>query len=505
MLGRVPAALREFRPLQIAFLNLGPLGALLLVLTTDLVPGNRAATYTAALALWMALWWMSECAPLPVTSLLPVVFLPLAGVLAGEAVARQYFNSTVLLFLGGFLIALALQRWHVHRRLALSVLRLAGGNARLLLLAFMAATWFISWWVNNTATTMLLLPLALALAAQLDAKLGAQPAAGLGRALVLAAAYASSIGGLATPVGTPTNLILLRQYELLFPASPQLGFGHWMLFFVPLTAMMLLLTWLVLQWPLRRTPLRLSRDLLSAELRALGPLRMEERIVLAVFAAAALAWLTRAPLALGSWNWPGWGAWFTYPGADGLPVPYVDDGTVAIGLGMLLFLLPSRTAGAGGLMRWEDTRELPWGTVLLFGGGFALAEAFAVSGLGSWFGGQLAGLGGLHPLALIVAIYAVVTLLSEFASNTAAAQLILPIVASVAVALGLPPLLLMLAAANAASLDFVLPAATPPNAMALASGRVTAWQMVRTGVLVELLCLLCATLALYLLGNRLLP
>jgi sodium-dependent dicarboxylate transporter 2/3/5 len=348
----------------------------------------------------------------------------------------------------------------------------------------------------------MMLPIALAITTQLAAEFGEQPTAGLTRALLLASAYASSIGGLATPVGTPTNLILIRQYELLFPGAPQITFGHWMLFFVPLSTLLLILSWLLLARLCGSSP-RIDRSVIAAELARLGRMGTDQRVVFALFCAAALLWITRAPVALGSLTFPGWGALFTHANAAGQLVAYVDDGTVAIALAVLLFLIPSRTPGSGALMRWEDTRHLPWGTVVLFGGGFALAEAFAVSGLGDWFGARLAVIGGLPPLLLVFIVYSTVTLLSEFASNTAASQLILPIVAAVATALGLPPLTLMLAAANGASLDFVLPSATPPNAMVLATGKVSVGQLVRMGLAVELMCLVVVTLAIYFFGAHL--
>lgn len=451
----------------------------------------------------MAIWWMTECAPLPVTSLLPVVLLPLFGVMSSEAVAAEYFNSTVMLFLGGFLIALAIQRWNVHRHIALSILRVSGSSPRGLLLTFMAATAFISWWVNNTATTMMMLPIAVAITTQLAAEFGEEKTAGFTRSMLLAAAYASSIGGLATPVGTPTNLILMRQYELLFPDAPQITFGHWMLFFVPLSTMLLLVCWLLLERLCGGLNVTLRGDIIKKELRELGPMRIDQRIVFAVFCAAAVLWITRSPVEIGSRVFPGWGMLFSHIDAAGKLLQYVDDGTVAIALAAILFLIPSRTPGSGGLMRWEDTRHLPWGTVILFGGGFALAEAFAASGLGDWFGMQLTGLGYLHPLLLILAIYGTITLLSEFASNTAASQLVLPIVASVAAALGLPPLTLMLAAANGASLDFILPSSTPPNAMVLATGKVSVAQMVRIGAVIEGMCLIVVSLVIYFFGSKL--
>jgi sodium-dependent dicarboxylate transporter 2/3/5 len=276
-----------------------------------------------------------------------------------------------------------------------------------------------------------------------------------------------------------------------------------MLFFVPLSTLLLVLCWIVLERLCGTLRERIRPDLISNEISALGRAATEEKVVLSVFAAAALLWITRTPIEFESFTLAGWSSWFEHADLTGKLVPYVDDGTVAIGLAALLFLIPSQQRGAGGIMRWEDTKALPWGTVILFGGGFALAEAFAVSGLGGWFGQQLAGLGNLHPFVLVVAIYGVITLMSEFASNTAAAQLVLPIVASVAVTLGLPPLTLMLAAANGASLDFVLPSSTPPNAMALATGKVRVAQMVRIGAAVELICLIVVSLAIYMFGDLL--
>lgn len=495
----LPAAIREFRPLQLLFLNLGPLAALALIWLADLTPGNRLSTYTAALALWMAIWWMSECAPLAVTALLPLVFMPGLGVLDGNTVATQYFNSTVMLFLGGFIIALAMQRWGLHRRIALQILRRARGQPALLLAGFMGATAFLSMWLSNTATCMMMLPIALSVLARLEEQLGAELVRGYSAGLLLAIAYSASIGGITTPIGSPPNLILMRQYSLLFPDLPPVSFARWTLFFVPITLLLLLAAWGVLNvLYAKRFGGIVALEVIDAEAQNLGPLRFEERIVLGAFSTVALLWMTRTQLDFGDVSFPGWGLLFT----NAAGTPLVDDGTVAIALALLLFLIPSRTSGAGGVLRWEDIRDLPWGIILLFGGGFALAEAFTVSGLSGWFGAQLAMFGALPLLLLLLLLYVTVTALSEFASNTASAQLVLPIVAALAVAIGAAPLLLMLPATIAASLDFILPAATPPNAMVMASGRVRVTQMARAGVFLELGGAVIVSLAAYYFAAR---
>jgi sodium-dependent dicarboxylate transporter 2/3/5 len=479
----------------------GPLVALLLELLAQPAAQDAPMLRVAGIALWMSIWWVSEAVPLAITALLPFVCFPLLGILPSEQVAGEYFNSTVFLFLGGFMLALAIERWQLHRRIALAVLSLFGAQPSRLVLGFLVATGFLSMWMSNTAVALLMMPVALAVIARLEASGGPQPR--LGAALVLAVAYAASIGGIGTPLGSPPNLVFMRQYSLSFPDAAPVSFAQWTLFCVPLMLLMLLLAWALLQWRFLRagTLLAGSAQLLREERASLGPPGREEWAVGAVFVLTALLWLTRAPLALGTLNVPGWGSLFPGPGG----VSLADDGTVAVLATLALFLIPARrTVGGGALLRWEDAQRLPWGFVLLFGGGFALAEGVVSSGLSAWCGERLGVVAGLPPFILVLAVYLFTSLFGELASNTAIAQVVLPIAAGISIVGGVHPLLLMLPVALASSLDFILPTATPPNAIALATGRVDIRQLVSTGLIVEFACAGIVVLGMWLLGHSLL-
>lgn len=477
----------------------GPLSMLLL--ETLAGPGwpERTMLHVAGIAIWMSIWWVSEAVPLAVTALLPFVFFPLFGVLGAGETASQYFNSTVFLFIGGFMMAFALERWKLHRRIASVVLSLFGNRPAMLLLGVMLATAFISMWMSNTAVALLMLPVALALCG-LPGE-GDGTAGGLATALVLGVVYSSSIGGIGTPLGSPPNLVFLRIHSMSFPDAPQLGFLQWMLFCVPLMLLCLAACWLLLRARFLPAAEALPVVIDSMQTNRREPLNREQILTGGIFLLSALLWLTRAPLTIGSLHFGGWGTLF----ADAEGISLVDDGTVAMLATLLLFVLPaSRRAGGGALLRWEDAKRLPWGIVLLFGGGFALAEGVLGSGLADWAGGKMVLLGALPPLLLVLLCYGLTTLLGELASNTAVAQMVLPIVAGLAAIAGIPPLLLMMPVTLGSSLDFILPSATPPNAIALASGHVTVRQLVSAGLLLELSCAILVVAVMWLLGGPLL-
>ncbi len=478
-------------------LPLGPLLAVALLLFGDLDPARPAATAMAAVALWMAAWWITEAVPLAVTALLPVVCYPLLGVMSGRDVAPVYFNSIIFLFLGGFLVALAMERWNLHRRIALAVILLVGGHARGTLLGFMAAGAFLSMWISNTATAMMMVPIALAVIRRVEER-ESDPAAArrFAVALLLGVAYGCSAGGLATLIGTPPNPLLASNLQILYPEAPALNFAGWIVVGLPLSILMLLTAWLVLGALFRLGELRrlVDREVIRSERDELGPMSFAEKAVLVDFALLALLWLTRVGVSIGSLRLPGWSALLPH-GA------WVDDGTVALALALPLFMLPSRSGHGERLMDWPTARRLPWGIVLLFGGGFALARGFMVSGLGAWLGERLTGLGALPPLLLVLAICLVMTFLTELTSNTATTQMALPVLASVAAAVGVNPLLLMAPATFSASCAFMLPVATPPNAIVFGAERLRVADMARAGLLLNLIGAVLVTLCVYFLGG----
>ncbi len=473
----------------------GPLLALGLYIFADLDPEHPEVTHTAAVALLMAIWWITETIPLAVTALLPLVLFPLVGIMDGRDVAPFYINHIIFLFIGGFIVALAMERWNLHRRIALRVLLLFGIKPRNLLLGFMAASAFLSMWISNTATTMMMVPIVMALILKFDESSNPEHTRKAAIGLLLGVAYGSTLGGIATLVGTPPNLVLIRIFEMQFPKAPGINFSQWMLFALPVSILFLLVTWVLLSILfLKGSALDLDREMLREKYKEMGPTTYEEKSVLTVFIGLALLWLFRSDLDFGLFRFPGWSAVFPYPS-------YLNDGTVAIGLSILLFMIPARTDPKTKIMDWATAQRLPWNIVLLFGGGFALAEGFNISGLSRWLGDQLKGAGGMHPILIITLASLLIIFLTELTSNTATAQILLPVIAGLAVSLRLNPLLLMVPAALCCSLAFMLPVATPPNAIIFGSGRLRIADMARVGFYLNLIGVLMVTLAIWITGR----
>jgi len=516
--GALPALRRErTAPGKRIGFWLGLAGFFGVLLFGELDPGNPVATRMAAVALLMAAWWISEAVPLAATALIPVVAFPLLGIASGRETAPVYFNDVIFLFLGGFLIALAMERWNLHRRIALAIISFVGVKPSRLVLGFMLATAMLSMWISNTATAIMMLAIALSVIREAENAFGKAGVGNLPAALLIGIAYSASIGGLATLVGTPPNLALVRIFELSFPdaeaAGYGLSFGRWMLFGLPLSAVLLLCAWLVITRVAFRCPdsLSLSRDALRREREALGPMRREEALVAAVFATTAVLWVFRADLALGAFTLPGWSRLLPYGSL-------LDDGTVAIAMALSLFLIPARRRETdepeSSLQAPEEGRphpprrlldssvfaKVPWHIILLFGGGFALAKGFQTSGLSAQLGESFAGLEDAPLWLMVAAVVGGITFLTELTSNIATTQMILPVLASVASAANLHPLALMVPAAVAASCAFMMPVATPPNAIVFASGRLRIAQMVKAGLILNFVSIVVITILFLLLG-----
>ncbi len=480
---RVPALARTG-------LVLGPLLFLVLLLWPDLGldPTQRRV---AAVAAWTATWWLTSAQPVGATSLLPAALLPLLGVLDAKTVAPFYMDDLVLLFLGAFLLTRGLERWNVHRRLALLVLQRVGTRPRRLVLGMMCATAGLSMFVNNTSTTLLMLPIALALLGTFEDCAAAERSA-FARALLLGVAYSASVGGIATPVGTAPNQIFLGQFRERYPDAGEISFMQWTLAWLPVVILYLPLGWLLLTRVLFRVPAEMGQghDVIAAERRALGPWGPGETRMATIFALAALLWLTRADLELGAVRLEGWGD--LLKGA--LARSPVSDATVAVLLALVTFLVPSGVQRGETLLDWSTARSLPWDVLLLFGGGFALAGAFKSSGLDAVVGGLLAPwIAGRPDWLVVLGIVLLVTALSELASNVATTQVMLPIVGQAAVAAGFSPLFTMVPATIAASNGFMLPVATPPNAIVFATGEIPSPTMARAGLCFDLLLALLVT------------
>lgn len=418
----------------------------------------------------MAVWWATEAVPLAATALLPLIAFPLLGIAPPRALAAAYGDPLIFLFLGGFLVALAIQRAGLHRRLALAVTTAAGTGPGALIGGFMAATAFLSMWLSNTATAVLMLPIARAVILVVEREVPAPAAAGFAKALLLAIAYAASIGGIATLIGTPPNALLASF--LARSRGIELGFTAWLAVGLPLAAILLAATWLLLTRVVFRLPsgaLAPIAAALARERHAHGPIRPAERRIAVIVAATALAWLARP------WLEP--------------VLPGLDDTVIAITAGLALFVLPAGTGPGERLLDWASARELPWGVLLLFGGGLALAQAIAGSGLADWLGRQLGALHGLPPLLVVLVVTALVVFLTELTSNTATAATFLPLAAALASALGVEAWLLAMPVAVAASCAFMMPVATPPNAIVYASGHLRIADMARAGLLLNLVAI----------------
>lgn len=468
-----------------------PVAALALLLLADLEPGRPQITRMAAVALLMAGWWITEAIPIPATALLPVALFPLLGILDGRTTASLYFNDTIFLFIGGFIMALAMQRWRLHRRIALRIILALGSGPMRLLLGFMLSTWFLSMWISNTATTMMMVPMALAITLQLQEQFGREGVASYASGLLLGVAYASSIGGIATIIGTPPNLSFRRILTILFPEAPEVSFADWFFFALPLSVVFLLACWLLLGRLFARGAGidSHSDDLFRREHDKLGPVSFEERVVLSLFGLLVALWMFRRDLLFV----PGWSRL--------LPDPELAfDGTAAIVVALLLFLVPSRSRPGERIMDWDTAVKLNWGIVLLFGGGFALAGGFTEAGLSQWLGGRLSVLADFPPLVLVLVTCTVLTFLTELTSNAATTEMALPVLGALAVAIEVNPLLLMVPATLSASCAFMLPVATPPNAIAFGSGELAMRDMVRAGIWLNLLGIVLITAAIYLLG-----
>lgn len=461
----------------------------------NLEPGRPVVTRTAAVAALMAIWWVTEAVPLPVTALLPIALFPLLGIMNGNSTAALYFNDIIFLFIGGFIIALAMQRWHLHRRIALRTILLIGHSPRLLLLGFMAATAFLSMWVSNTATAMMMTPMGMAIILKLKEDFGDKTVSRFATALMLGIAYAASIGGVATLIGTPPNLVFVRILAITFPNAPEITFATWLAFGLPFAAVFLIVAWavLVLMFMRDKKPFATDRTVFKNEYACLGRISFEERVVLSLLLLLAALWIFRQDINLGSVTIPGWSRLAIVP-------DFLSDGTVAICVALLLFVIPSRQERGKWVMDWPTASKLNWGIVLLFGGGFALAGGIQESGLSGWLGRQMTGLHDLPPVVLVGSVCAMLTFLTELTSNTAITQVSLPVLASLAVSIQVNPLFLMLPATLAASCGFMLPVGTPPNAIVFGTGEVRMADMVKTGLILDVISVVLLTACMFLFG-----
>ena len=447
----------RYEPLQIAGLFAGPALFILVLLFSPESLSFQAAVVAGG-TLWVIVWWITEPVPIAATSLLPIILFPLFGAMDTGNVTGEYGNPIIFLFIGGFLIAIAIEKWNLHSRIALGIVQAIGTSPRRIIGGFLFSTAFLSAWISNTATALMMLPVAAAVTAKFASEGYEED---FRTALVLAVAYGASIGGVATLIGSPPNLILAGMYKTL--TGLEISFLQWATFGIPIAGIMLALCWIYLvlfAFPQKKSSLRINLD---EEFRNLGPVTVEEKRVLSVFLMVAALWITRTI----------WGGY----------VPMVSDTTIAVFGAVLLFLIPA--GGGGRLLVWEDAVRLPWNIVLLFGCGLAIAKGFVKTGLEVWIADQLQVISGVPPLIILLAVIVLILFMTEVTSNTATATVFIPIAAALATVEGMNPLTLMAAAAISSSLAFMLPVATPPNAIVYGTGYVTMARMARTGIVMN--------------------
>ena len=438
-----------------------------------------------AATLWIATWWITEVVPIPVTSLLPIVLLPLTGALEGDAVVASYGNDIIFLFLGGFALAIAMEKWNLHKRIALTIVSMIGTSPRRIILGFMVATTFLSMWVSNTAATMMMIPVGLAVAYQaartLEKGEHLEEIPKFEKCIVFCIGYAATIGGLGTLIGTPPLAVLAAVSGEVFGQT--ISFGQWMLFGVPIVILLLAFAWFYLTFVKFRfgfSQLPGGKAVIRDEKALLGKLSTEEKAVLAIFIGTAFMWISRGFI------------W------DDL-LPGISDGMIAVTAAILLFMVPTRTGSATRILEWEDSKKIPWGILLLFGGGLAIAAGFVETGLSDWIGDQLLILDGVNIVLTVLVATALVLFLTEITSNAATATMILPVMAAFGLALGVHPYALMVPTAMAANCAFMLPVGTPPNAVMFGTGKVTIMEMVRIGFWLNLAALILIVAATFLL------
>ncbi|MEQ5791594.1 DASS family sodium-coupled anion symporter [Muricauda sp. NFXS6] len=429
---------------------------------------------------WIGIWWVFEVLPIAVTALLPILLFPLLDAVALGDTTASYGHKYVFLYLGGFILAITIEKWNLHKRIALQIIKTIGTNMYTIVLGFMVATAFLSMWISNTATTVMVLPMAISIVKQLKDNPDTPEDENkvFSKLLMLAIAYAASIGGIATLIGTPPNLVFAGFVQKTYGVD--ISFWQWMKFGLPVASVLLVLAWLYLTriaYPLRKARFPGGKKEIIRLLAELGPLGKEEKMVLLVFVLTAFCWITRSFLLQKF-------------------IPNIDDTIIAIASAIVLFIIPANRSGEP-LIKWNEAVRIPWGIILLFGGGMAIAKGFQDTGLATYLGGQMTFFDGLPLFVLLLLVITCVNFLTEVTSNLATTAMMLPVLAPLALTLGINPYLLMVACTSAASCAFMLPVATPPNAVVFGSGYLRIPDMVRTGFLMNMLSIIIMALAVY--------
>lgn len=461
-------------------LVLGPIVFLILLLFFKPESLSTEGRAVLAATAWIAIWWITEAIPIAVTALLPIALFPLSGGLNLSDTTSAFGHKFVFLYLGGFIIAIAIEKWNLHKRIALNIIKIIGFNLKRIILGFMLATAFLSMWISNTATSVMMLPIGVAIILQLKDNPNTPEDENLtfGKALMLAIAYSASIGGIATLIGTPPNLVLAGVVSDIY--NYEITFLQWFMFGFPISIILLFICWKYLTevaFTFEKREFTDGKAEVNRQLKALGSISYEEKLVAFIFGLTAFFWITRS---------------FLFKNI----LPALDDTIIAISFAIVLFLLPSKKQGTK-LMNWDDAVKIPWGIILLFGGGMALAKGFETTGLAKWIGEQMTTFAGVTTIILLLLLIAAVNFLTEITSNLATTAMLLPVLAPMAISVDIHPFVLMVGAAVAASCAFMLPVATPPNAVVFGSGYLRIPDMVKKGFVMNLVSIILLTLFVY--------
>ena len=466
-----------------AALFAGPIVLFMTIITPPPQGMSQDAWYMVGVATLMAIWWVSEVVPIPVTALTPIVIVPLLGITSIREVTAPFANPTIYLFFGGFMLGMAMERWDLHKRIALNIMLATGVKPSRQVAGFMLATAFLSMWVSNTATSAMMLPIGLSVAAMMSGN--DENKAKFAKVLLLAIAYSASIGGLATLIGTPPNALLAAFLSETYQI--EIGFAQWMLVGLPISLMMLVATWVWLtkfSFKMEDTESPDARKVLQEQLIDLGPMTRGEKTIGIIFALTAMAWIFRPLLR-------------EY-------IPGLSDAGIAVAAAISLFIVPVSRDERIYVLTWDKAREIPWGVLLLFGGGLTLAALIKSTGLADWIAGAMSIVGGLPILLVVAFVVTVIIFLTELTSNTATAAGFLPLMGALGVSLGIDPMLLAVPAALAASCAFMMPVATPPNAIVFGSGKLQISDMIKAGFALNVIGIILVTLTGYFLASAIL-
>jgi sodium-dependent dicarboxylate transporter 2/3/5 len=464
-------------------LFLGPILFILVRLVIEVEGLSDEANAILASTLWIATWWITEAIPIAVTSLLPIILFPLSGGLSISETSSSFGHRYIFLYLGGFILALAIEKWNLHRRIALKIISLIGTNVRKIILGFMVATSFLSMWISNTATAVMMLPIGIAIVKQMSNLKSTDKKENIifGKSLMLSIAFSASIGGIATLIGTPPNLVFAGILQEIY--NVEISFLKWFIFGLPISILLIIISWLYLTriaFNFKQKEFKEGEIEIKNELNNLGKISYEEKVVLSVFILTGMAWISRSFLL-------------------NIFIPSLDDTIIALICGVSLFLLKTKNKNGfkERIMNWEDAVKLPWGVLLLFGGGLAIAQGFQSSGLANWIADNLTKLNGFSLIIILMVVIAAVNFITEITSNLATIAMLLPILAPTAIILDVHPFILMVAATLSASCAFMLPVATPPNAVVFGSNYLKISDMVRVGILMNLISIIIIFIMVY--------